>query len=1292
MASASPGGEDRSHDAGISATSDSNEAANIPKRPGISVVGPECEKAGITPTVLQNGWTSQQMDEPAPTITNMMVAEIEAFRTKTKATLPDAKQWLEGLLGKGFFDDVKKTSFEYSLTSRREKMNKAKQNKTPKLLDYLKQTYTKPIPRNAQPNNPEPSTSNLSQKLEAAKKSKGILQRELKEKDLEIQGMVVKNFSLEKQLEAKDRQKEKEEKRMRKKEKLLEKREAEMKESAIELNIRNWKEKLRRRDSNITKLKELAKGSKNTAAKLQQLKKDKGKGSRQLQYFKKRTRALEEELKDLKKKNKTKDKRLSQLEQEVEDLVEQALEKREIKLREGPHKNSAFTEDVRECFMALLTYEVSSHNLSKVAWCVLTILAKIKVKLSDFPGETFCQEMRNEANLTATVHVAEVIAQKSNNTIHSDGTSRDQQKVVGLQASCGGKTATMGLQEVTSGVAEEQLEAFKFTCNKMAQLTASPERVEARYNELVSSFKNTMGDGAASQKRFNQLLEEYRQEILPHVQQNWETLTTQQQESLSKMNHMYCNLHALIGFATYADEALTELETKVWRARDGPLGVEDLREFQDKNGRYSWPLKDSATQRLVRTTCSAFGPEGSQSAGRIQAFKDFLHLSSKSVDGEEVQNKKSLVKLLSFRANRFNIVFKAAAAVYHHNGDIRRLFEEGFVKADNKLLKAVLADCSCDPLLAGCRALGIIAVQITEPYWRLIEMKDVHILDLSSHLQSALAKFKQWAKDATPLLQPDMPPLFHTTQPVQPIKDEVFNSLYNNTSDNISTMTKQALEVILSHMIVVLERRFPEQLYGAYSDSSNPTQREEMKGMEKSNRRGENDFGYWSQILTTKPSISLMAAEGQLMFKTNKTAEWLRKLSKDNPGRYSAILSLVKKRKNEWKKKYAERENEQQEAREAKLQAQAEEHARKIKKKEEQQDGRKKQLEEYGGPASTPAECEEFIATVSPLPENKEKLALRAHITYLKEKHPAFAKSNSLFILSSGGRDHKPDILSANLRSILRSPELQTQSEAATEPEEATTSAPQQRLTAEDANDKVDRIKAQFAKKAAECSKQPRNVERPVEGAENSESIDWDDSEEESDAEESDAEESDAEESDAEESDAEESDAEESDAEESDAEESDAEERNAEESSEEDGEESKQHREEPPAKKQRLSDSEKDEEDEEDIVNGSMVVVAYEDDWALGEVKEVKDDGELVIKYMQRKKSKKGKCTFFWPRRGCVYTVEDKFILCTVASSSVLPNKDTLGRDSVISDDDFTEIQRKYNIYYNQYFAKGQHR
>ncbi|XP_078679448.1 uncharacterized protein LOC144915083 [Branchiostoma floridae x Branchiostoma belcheri] len=35
----------------------------------------------------------------------------------------------------------------------------------------------------------------------------------------------------------------------------------------------------------------------------------------------------------------------------------------------------------------------------------------------------------------------------------------------------------------------------------------------------------------------------------------------------------------------------------------------------------------------------------------------------------------------------------------------------------------------------GCRALAIIYVHITEPYWRLVESNNVHILDLTKSLQ-----------------------------------------------------------------------------------------------------------------------------------------------------------------------------------------------------------------------------------------------------------------------------------------------------------------------------------------------------------------------------------------------------------------------------------------------------------------------------------------------------------------------------------------------------------------------------
>ncbi|XP_066288682.1 uncharacterized protein [Branchiostoma lanceolatum] len=1293
MAAVRHGGEEsRPQNDEIPATSDSNAATNTPKRPGTTDVGPECAKVGITPAVLQNGWREDQERVP---ITNMIVAEIEAYREKRpEATQATAKEWLEKLLGPGSLDGVNLSSLATAMKRNKEKMSKARKNRTAALLEELSLPYRPPVPRET--NNPEPSTSGMSQTLQAARQAKNTLQRQVKEKDLEIKDITIKNSCLERELKTRDKQKEKEEKKMRKKMKFLQEKEEKVRQKAITLNVKSWQEKVKRRDGKISnqqqRLELLSENSKSMKKKLTDLKKGKGNEIRQLQYWMSRSQKLEEELKAMKKKEKARDRQVATLQAEVEDLVQQVFEnQRSINLREGSYKNSSFSDDLRRCFMDLLRFEVNAHQLSNVAHCVLTTLGCFDIDRTDFPGETFCQEMRYEANLVASIHVSDKLSAVSTAALQSDGTSRDGQKVVGMQVNTGGLTSTVGLQQVSSGVAEDQLDAFKFTFKKMAELTSSPEDAEEKYNLLVSTLKNTMGDGAASQKRFNNLLEDYRTEILPKVKENWDSLSTVQQDSLSKMNHMYCNLHALIGFATYADAGLVELE-KVWREKEGPLGAEGVQDFQDSQGNYTWKHSDSATQRCIRTTSDAFAPGGNQQAGRILAFKDFLHIVRSAEDVDVAQKKKNIVKLKAFRANRFNIVFEAAAATYFHKDHIQKMFAEGFVKADNKLLKAVLADSSCQPLLAGCRALGIVNVQITKPYWALIEMKHVHILDLSSQLQIALTKFKQWMNDASPLLQPDMPPLFHTSHgPVQPIKDEVFQCLYHQTSDNMTTMTKQALEVILANMIVVLERRFPEQLYGTYSNSNDAKLREEMEGMEKSNRRGENDFGYWSYIISTKPSISLMAAEGQMMYKSNNTTEWLSNLSNNNPVRYRAILSLVRKQKHVWKEKYDERHKKQQEEREEHLHARAADHAKAVQKKEDMQEKKRKVLEMHGGPALTPADCDEFITNLSALPSNKQKTILGTHITYLKEKYPAISKpkpNRNMFALSSGGDGFDEKKLSANLRSIVALPEFLTQSQPPTEQtQQATVPAQhvQQQMTNDDMADKVSRIKAGAVMRATKCSKQPKkdDTERPVEGnetpAKDRESRNGDGSDQESDGEERYGEESDGEER----GDGGESDGKESDGGVRDGGESDGGESNEEESDGEGGGE-------PPAKRKRLSD--KDEKDEEDIVNGTMIVVAYEDDWALGTVEEVQDDGEIVVTYMQRKKSKKGKCTFFWPSRECVYTVKPKFILCTMATSSLMPNKDTLGRDSVIPEDDFVKIERKYNAYYNRYFIQRQDR
>ncbi|KAI8516326.1 hypothetical protein Bbelb_049070 [Branchiostoma belcheri] len=253
----------------------------------------------------------------------------------------------------------------------------------------------------------------------------------------------------------------------------------------------------------------------------------------------------------------------------------------------------------------------------------------------------------------------------------------------------------------------------------------------------------------------------------------------------------------------------------------------------------------------------AFCPDGNQQAGRIKDFSNFLNVKFNMVRD---------TRMKVFRANRFNILFECAAGVFYHSSHLRTMFEEGYVKAGNKLLRAVLADISSEPLLVGCRALAIIYVHITEPYWRLVESNNVHILDLTKSLKEVMVLFQQC-----------------------------------NPSEEMTDLTEQALEVIMANIGVVIQRRFKDQ--APLANSSDPTLRADTADMNKSNKRGENDFGYWSYMQIAKPLMDGMAAEGQLMFKFNSTDAWLDALATEDPAKPggrddSGIRSIKTERKS----------------------------------------------------------------------------------------------------------------------------------------------------------------------------------------------------------------------------------------------------------------------------------------------------------------------------------------------------------------------------------------------------------
>lgn len=118
---------------------------------------------------------------------------------------------------------------------------------------------------------------------------------------------------------------------------------------------------------------------------------------------------------------------------------------------------------------------------------------------------------------------------------------------------------------------------------------------------------------------------------------------------------------------------------------------------------------------------------GSEQSGVYLPFTAFLK-----------SNGVSRNPLASFRGNHFNVVFYDAGALFHIAPLVQRFFKEVW-QTPNQLLKTVSADLSVSEYLAGCKALGIINKVVTGPLWRVLECKDVTILDMNQRFQTLLA-------------------------------------------------------------------------------------------------------------------------------------------------------------------------------------------------------------------------------------------------------------------------------------------------------------------------------------------------------------------------------------------------------------------------------------------------------------------------------------------------------------------------------------------------------------------------
>ncbi|XP_078599248.1 uncharacterized protein LOC144874669 [Branchiostoma floridae x Branchiostoma japonicum] len=630
-------------------------------------------------------------------------------------------------------------------------------------------------------------------------------------------------------------------------------------------------------------------------------------------------------------------------------------------------QDGKFTDEVRHVYMSLLSMDAGTQNIEPIIRTILKKLAGVEV--GRLPKYSTARMMFAEARRLSQIHVADVVSRCENITVGTDGTTKKHDKYGSVSFFTSEGPFVAGIQNQLSGNTDQQVDMFKKVISDLASASSSSA------DELWLSIKNTMSDRHIVNKCLNKRLDEIREQALKQVIPSWDDKTQEERDDLRSMWHHFCSMHYVVGLATAAEAGLKKFEKYTAVNTDN-----------DQQG-------ESGTHRLIRTTCKAFAHSGAcEKSGHPKDFESFL--------SQEDPAKKN--ELTSFRGERFNILFKNGGTVYHHRKDL-----SGYLatwESPNRLLQAVQRDLSEPVYVAGCLALGVINKIVTAPLWRLIESKK-SILDMSDHFHQLQINFNSWAKDPQSLMAGE--PLFPTVQAKQ---DAVFKSLFHEQDEELRTLTCQALKYIMEEFMEVTDRMLKDYLPGGLFHQPSVKQREQMTSCPTNNTGLERTFALLDRDVRVSPNATTLTREGKLMFKTNKTGNFLDTLSKEDK---------LKHFKDARKAARTDTKLHRQEVlvlREKRRQLLLDRVEKQTQKKAAK-DATLRNLQDRVTPWQTPQEVEEELAK---LRTKKKKIdALKDQLRFRRDVlHQHCEKT--LFQFSRGGKPFGEEDLKANLLTLLQ--------------------------------------------------------------------------------------------------------------------------------------------------------------------------------------------------------------------------------------------------------------------------------
>lgn len=158
-------------------------------------------------------------------------------------------------------------------------------------------------------------------------------------------------------------------------------------------------------------------------------------------------------------------------------------------------------------------------------------------------------------------------------TLQTDGTTKFGEHFATYDITVADECKTtycLGLRHIFSGSSQDTLETFKQILGDIDDVQSLIGK-QSVSSKIVFHIKNTMSDRHAAEKLFNELLSDFRLEILPSMVEDWSNLDEDEKDQLTRLNNFFCGLHFLVGLATSADATVQLWEVNYSQANHTKL-------------------------------------------------------------------------------------------------------------------------------------------------------------------------------------------------------------------------------------------------------------------------------------------------------------------------------------------------------------------------------------------------------------------------------------------------------------------------------------------------------------------------------------------------------------------------------------------------------------------------------------------------------------------------------------------------------------------------------------------------